>query len=179
MGQSVDDRRYAAQGILEDNVRKAEAIAASPNAPDASPADAVLDMTALGGEPIFFAYSPTARMVFLCEHNGGVTKIGGKKFSETVPRGGDPADVAQALWLRSKGTPSADPYDFDGPIDYTPGALRLPRGRLTVVPRVSCPCNYGFSSALHSNARPLFCECLAEYDGNGLMVAVRIFLYVG
>lgn len=46
------------------------------------------------GEPIFFAYSPTMRTVFLCEHNGSVTRINGKTFSDVLPAGGDPADVA-------------------------------------------------------------------------------------
>jgi hypothetical protein len=49
----------------------------------------------------------------------------GFTFSETVAKGSDPADVAQALWLRSRGSTSDDP--FHGPIYYPP-ELRLPPG---------------------------------------------------
>jgi hypothetical protein len=43
---------------------------------------------------------PDTRMIFLAEHNGGVTKINGKTFEPPLPPGADADDLAETLWMR-------------------------------------------------------------------------------
>jgi hypothetical protein len=62
--------------------------------------NAVLSMTAIRGEPVFYLFDPDTRMIFLAEHNGGVTKINGKTFEAPLPPGADADDLAETLWMR-------------------------------------------------------------------------------
>jgi hypothetical protein len=77
------------------------------------------------GQPLRYLFDSDARTITLAEHNGAPTRIGGKIFQEALDRGANADEVAVTLWLRSRGKSDAD---FDGPIDYTRGALRLARG---------------------------------------------------